>query len=53
MDIPKPHPPTQPLAVKTAAKKPYEMKPHLTDKPFRNDPALAELKENLKKAGDQ
>lgn len=31
-----------------SAKKPHILKPHLTDKPFKNDPRLAALKGKLK-----
>lgn len=33
--------------------KPYELRPHLTDKPFKNDPRLSELRDRMMKETKQ
>jgi len=63
MDIPKPRPPKvrledtvnkpKPQAKKSPGvkkgKKPFELDPHLKDRPFKDNSALSELRNNLSK----
>lgn len=48
MSIPKPQPPKQPAPAKGKdVKQPFVLRPHLTEKPFRNHEGLAELRKSL------